>query len=255
MIRPHPVIGLAAVLLSAAVGRAETAVTTFPPALDSSAWTSLLQKYVDERGLVAYARWKEDAADRKRLSDYVAAFARPGGEPGDAARVALLINAYNAFMIETILDHYPVDSIRSIRGGFTAEAHAFGGRDYSLDEIEHTAVRLGGYLVHATMVCASRSCPPLDRRAFEAAGLVAHESERMRAWMARPDLYRFEPERNLARLPRYFDWYRSDFEKAGVPGVLARFAPPQYRDWLLAGKFQIEYLPYDWSLNDLQPAR
>ena len=242
--------GALVLAVSGALG-AEKPVTTYPAAFDSAPWGDLLSKYVDARGLVSYARWKADAADRGRLAGFLAQFAVRSSAPlGDGEKVAILINAYNAFIVADVLDRYPVDGVRSIPGVFTAESHAIGGGRYSLDEIEHTAVRLGGYRVHAALVCASRSCPPLDRRPYAASDLAAHEDERMRAWMARSDLYRFEPAKNTAFLPRYFDWYRADFVGAGIARVLAAYAPERYRDWLALGKFRVEFLDYDWSLND-----
>jgi len=245
---------LAAALLAGAA-RGETPVTAFPPADSPGEWTALLSKYTDARGLVAWGRWKADASDRRRLAGYLAGLGEPGGSPSADAKLALLFNAYNAFIAETVLDRYPVDSIRSIPGAFTAETHRFGGRLCSLDEIEHTAVALGGYRAHAAMVCASRSCPPLDGRAWEAADLSARLDARMRAWMARPDLWTFEPEENTVRAPRYLDWYRADFERAGVARVLAQYAPAPYRAWLARGTFRIAYLDYDWGLNDQAPRR
>ena len=242
---------VAAFFLRAAVAGAEKTVSSFPSPFDASEWTSLLAKYVDARGLVAYGRWKSDAGDRRRLSEFLARLGRPGGASLETdQRIAILVNAYNAFIIEAVLDRYPVESIRAIPGAFTDEIHPSGGQRYSLDEIEHAAVRLGGYRVHATMVCASRSCPPLDRRAFMASDLSAHEDERMRAWMARGDLYRFDPETNTIFVPKYFEWYKSDFEKEGVARILAAFAPKRYRGWIEGGGFRLAYLDYDWSLND-----
>ncbi len=238
------------VLVTAPLRSAEKPVTSFPAPFDSSGWTLLLQRYVDERGLVSYASWKKNAADSKALDSYIAKFAQPGGFPTAGEKVALLANAYNAFIVRTVLDRYPVAGIRSIAGAFTAESHEFGGRKCSLDEIEHAAVALGGYRVHAILVCASKSCPPLDRRAYAAGELSAREDERMRAWMLRPDLYRFEPEKNRVGLPMYFVWYRADFEKRGVANVLSAYAPARYRDWLAKTGFRTEYLDYDWSLND-----
>jgi hypothetical protein len=205
---------------------------------------------VDDRGNVAYSKWKSTAEDSRALDHYLAAFSANGWDSSPNARVATLVNAYNAFIVRAVLDHYPVDSVRSIPGVFTSAVHPFGGRTVSLDDIEHTAVAIGGYRVHALIVCASRSCPPLDRRPVDARTLPAREIERMRAWISRPELYRFEPERNTVRLPKYFDWYRSDFAKEGIPAVLAADAPDQYRRWLAAGGFRIEYLDYDWALND-----
>lgn len=247
-LRGRTVFGL--VLLAVPAFSAEKPIATFPPPADSSDWARLLEKYVDGRGMVAYGEWKKSPDDSKRLESYLAKFRSSGGDPSPDEKVSLLINAYNAFIIRTVLDHYPVEGIRSIPGAFTTEAHVFGGRKYSLDEIEHTAVALGGYRVHSTIVCASRSCPPLDRRAYAAADLSAHEDERMRAWMSRPDLYRFDPAKNVARLPKYFDWYRRDFEKAGISRLLSMYAPERDREWLAQGGFKIEYLDYDWTLND-----
>jgi len=240
-----------ALALAAAARGAESPVATFPAPFDSAPWGELLARYVDARGLVAYARWKDDSADRGKLSRYLARFGAPASPSvTDDEKVAMLVNAYNAFIVAAVLDHYPVDGIRSIPGAFTEKTHDIGGVLHSLDEIEHTAVRLGGYRVHAAIVCASRSCPPLDRRPFAASDLSAHEEERMRAWMARDDLYRFEPAANAVFLPRYFDWYRADFEKAGVARVLSASAPREFREWLSRGRFRVEFLDYDWRLND-----
>ncbi len=244
-------------LLAAALSFAETPVATFPAPFDSSDWTRLLNRYVDERGLVSYARWKANPEDLKRFDVYLAAFGSAGKEasPGQTdEKVALLVNAYNAFIVRAVLERYPVETVRSIPDLFTSESRRFGGRNVSLDEIEHTAVALSGYRVHATIVCASKSCPPLDRRAYEAGTLSARENERMRVWMSRPELFRFDPERNVAAIPKYFDWYRSDFERAGIPAVLAAYAPERYRRWLAGGAFKVEFLEYDWSLNE-RPAR
>jgi len=242
---------LGVLAIAASVSGAETPVAAFPAPFDSAPWGELLARYVDDRGLVAYARWKDDAADRGKLSRYLARFGAPAsGAVTDDEKVAMLTNAYNAFIIAAVLERYPVDGIRSIPGAFTEKTHGIAGALHSLDEIEHTAVRLGGYRVHATLVCASRSCPPLDRRPFSPRDLAAHEEERMRSWMARSDLYRFEPARNTVFLPRYFDWYRADFEKAGVEKVLSAYAPGAFREWLARGAFRVEFLDYDWTLND-----
>ncbi|HET7451522.1 MAG TPA: DUF547 domain-containing protein, partial [Thermoanaerobaculia bacterium] len=193
--------------------------------------------------------------DRKRLAEFVGRLGETGGASGKERRLALLFDGYNAFIIETVLARYPVDSIRSIPGAFTAEAHRFGGRLCSLDEMEHAAIALGGYRAHAAMVCASRSCPPLERRAWSEGDLDARLDAQMRAWMARDDLWSFEPAENLVRAPRYLDWYRADFESAGVPKVLATYAPARFRAWLSRGDFRLAFLDYDWRLNDQTPPR
>ena len=242
------------ILVSVSLHSAEIPVTAFPPLPDGNEWTRLLQGYVDDGGRVDYSRWKANGQDMKALDRYLERFAPAGGDLSSNGRIAELVNAYNAFIVRAVLDRYPVDSVRSIAGVFTALDHSFGGRKVSLDSMEHTAVALGGYRVHAIFVCAAKSCPPLDRRAYDAATLKEREDERMRAWMARSDDFQFEPKQDLVRLPKYFDWYRADFGREGVPAILSAYAPSRDRGWLARGAFRTEFLEYDWRLND-QAAR
>ena len=253
-----PLIALAtaAIALSPSVAPAgKRRVAVFPSGVDDAPWTRLLEKYVDGRGLVDYARWKAADADRRTLADFREGLGRAGTPASEEENLADLVNAYNAGIIGTILDHYPVDSIRSIPGAFSERSHRFGGETFSLDEIEHTAVALGGYRMHALMVCGARSCAPLDRKACSAADLSARADARMRAWMSRPDLYKFDRAHAIVQVPKYFEWYRADFEKAGIPAVLARYGPAADREWLAAGKFQTQILEYDWALNEQKAPR
>ena len=104
------------VALAFGCGRRETPIVSIevPAGIDHSGWTRLLQTYVDDRGLVDYTRWKASEPDRRALRDYLAQFAPPAGaHPAEKAQKgAALANAYNAFAISWILDHYPVESIQ-----------------------------------------------------------------------------------------------------------------------------------------------
>jgi len=239
---------LAAALMSSAVAATPVQV---PAHIDHQPFTALLARYVDARGLVDYAGWRDSGTDRAALRQYLAAFDRGGPRATGDDRSASLINAYNAFTLSLILDHFPVRSIRAIPDAWSAKRHAVDGQQVSLDEIEHDALRpLAGYRVHAALVCAARSCPPLRRAAFTAAGLDRELDDAMAAWLARDDLNRFVPAEHRVELSRIFDWYRADFEKAGgLKAVLGRFAPVRYRA-LFESEFRIGYLPYDWGLND-----
>ncbi len=65
-------------------------------------WQMLLQKYVDERGLVDYASWKATPADLTRLEQYLAtlATARIQNNTRRDVQLAYWINAYNAVTIK-----------------------------------------------------------------------------------------------------------------------------------------------------------
>lgn len=218
--------------------------------LDHSEWTRLLHKYVDDRGLVDYGAWKR-SPDREALRSYLAALGagpRPAAEGN--AKAASLINAYNALTIAWVMDNYPMPSIRSLSGSFATRRHRVGGETVSLDDLEHRTLRpLVGYRVHAALVCAARSCPPLAREAYVAERLDAQLDTAMRRWLAREDLNRVDPITGEAHLSSIFKWFAEDFESVGGPlAVLRRYGPP--RADLEASHLSVRYLPYDWTLND-----
>ena len=63
----------------------------------------------------------------------------------DAKEKAFWINAYNAYTIQLILDHYPLKSILKInKKGKDAWHYPFavvGGKTYTLNDIEHEILR------------------------------------------------------------------------------------------------------------------
>lgn len=221
--------------------------------IDHAAWDTLLGKYVDARGLVAYAKWKADAADVKALDDYLAHFAAaPGKAAGGDEEIAALINVYNAITIRWILTNYPTESIRALDNSWSKARWTVGGRTVSLDEIEHKNLRpLYGWKVHATIVCAARSCPPLQNTAFTAANLASLTERAYRAWLARSDLNHFDPGSNRAEISSIFKWFNDDFTGTGeIPRLLAQWGPDKFKSFFQKGDFKIDYLDYHWGLND-----
>jgi hypothetical protein len=226
---------------------------TVPPSINHDAWDKLLVKYVKESGLVAYAEWKANQADLKQLDQYLAQFAKTPATPATGYdKAASLINLYNALAVRTILENYPTDSIQSLPKPFNAKRLEVGGKKVSLNDIEHGALRpLIGYRAHAVIVCAARSCPPLQRFAYREDKLNAEIDTAYLAWLGRNDLNRFLPNEKKVEISSIFNWFKADFEKAGgTKEVLAKHAPENARDFLGSGDYEIIYLPYNWGLND-----
>jgi len=226
---------------------------TVPPGINHDAWDQLLAKYVNDSGLVAYADWKAKQDDLKRLDQYLAQFAETPAAPatGDD-KAASLINLYNALTVRTILENYPTDSIQSLIKPFDTKRLKVGGKEVSLNDIEHGALRpLIGYRAHAVLVCAARSCPPLQRLAYRADRLNAQIDTAYLVWLGRDDLNRFLPAEKKVEISSIFNWFKEDFDKAGGPKkVLAKHAPENARHFLASGNYEIIYLPYNWGLND-----
>jgi hypothetical protein len=221
--------------------------------IDHSEWSRLLAKHVDEQGRVDYASWKRTEADRAALQTYLGRFAaRPNPAATGHDLAASLINAYNAAAIGWVLENFPIESIRSTDDPFRDRRHQIGGEVVSLDDIEHGTLRpLAGYRVHAALVCAARSCPPLRREAYPAVRLDEQLDSAMRRWLARGDLNRLQPVENRVRVSPLFRWFAEDFENAGgVRAVLQRYTPPETARRLADPALEIRYLRYDWGLND-----
>ena len=223
-----------------------------PAGIDHSDYDALLQRYVDERGRVDYRAWSESDEDLNRLDAYLEQFAPDPDAPAEGdERIASLVNAYNALTLDFILEHFPAESIRVLDDPFNGKRHPVGGRKVSLDEIEHDTLRpLIGWKVHSLVVCAARSCPPLWNRAYTADNWEQAVRDRYRVWLAREDLNRYHPDRNLVEISKIFDWYGEDFEDDhSLRRILARFGPAEHREFLSGDAYKIKFKDYHWGLN------
>jgi hypothetical protein len=176
---------------------------------------------------------------------------------------ALLINAYNALTVRSILDAPGVRSIRDIPGVWTGRRHRVGGFDLTLDDVEHRVLRpyFRDPRLHFALNCASRSCAPLPPWAFDGGRLDGQLEERARAFLSDPRQARIEGGRLV--LSRYFDWYAGDFVterwRGAAPSIalyVKRHAAPEVAAFIErhGGRPPIAFLDYDWSLNDALPA-
>lgn len=242
-----------ALLVAAAHVAVAVEAVPVPAGVSQEAWDGLLKQYVNDRGLVAYADWKKSKTDLAALDAYLGQFAaRPKTLALGNDRAASLINLYNATTVRWILTNYPTESIMALGDSFKVKRHEIGGTKVSLDDIEHGAVRpLLGYRGHAVLVCAARSCPPLQRFAYRPDQIDGQIDSAYRAWLAREDLNQFLPDKKKVAISSIFNWFKDDFEApGGVKPVLAQYAPEKYRGFLSGGDYEVVFLPYTWGLND-----
>ena len=217
-------------------------------------------------------------ANRAGLDRAVAEFDAPAAraEPGWSReqRLAFWINAYNAFTLRAIIDHYPIqsglltlqprNSIRQIDGVWTSLTWRAAGRTVTLDEIEHQIVRPGfkDARVHFAVNCASISCPPLAPEPYRARTLDAQLNAAARTYLASPEGLQMAGD--TLRVSSIFKWYGGDFlaDYAGlVPGerdpterailgAILKYGPPAASLRARTGTPAVRYLAYNWSLND-----
>ncbi|MDH3509318.1 MAG: DUF547 domain-containing protein [Gammaproteobacteria bacterium] len=171
----------------------------------------------------------------------------------DDERLALYINAYNAFTIQGIVSGYSPESWWSRRTFFKRQKYLLGGEEISLEAIEHDRIiQIGDPRIHFALVCASLSCPRLSANAYQSATIDVQLHDAAKRFINDTTRNRFDLERRIAFLSKIFEWYAEDFEVAGgsIQRYLARFIDDaQVQDSLRRDEFELRYLEYDWNLN------
>ena len=220
--------------------------SAFGQDINHAAWTSILDHYLTPQSRVDYEKLKVEATGS--LDSYLDEIARPWPESMDRdATKAALINAYNALTVRWIVSNFPVKSIWRTKGPFRVARHRVDGKAESLDSIETRLRNMGDPRIHGALVCAARSCPPLRREAYTKAAINDQLDDNVRAWLGDSARNQFVPGRRLAKVSKIFQWYAADFSKSGsVPVFLEKYAPPGSYD----ASNKLEYLGYNWGLND-----
>lgn len=222
------------------------------PRFDHSLFDDVLAAHVDEHGWVDYESLAEDP---KKLDAYIAAVAEaPFDELDREEKLALLINAYNAFTLRLILDHWPVDSIKDIPSAqrWADPRWDVGGNIWSLEQIEHDQIRprFNEPRVHFALVCAAVGCPPLATEAYSADRLDSQLQDQTEYVHTHRTWLQIRSAKQVALTPLY-QWYAGDFLQAAesVIAYAAKFNS-RLEELLDSGASPaVTYLPYDWSLN------
>ena len=218
----------------------------------------VLRTFVED-GRVDYTGLKKNPADLKvylgQLASITETEFRKWSEP---EQIAFLSNLYNAATLQLIVDHYPVKSIRDIggrwKGPWKQEVVSLFGEKVTLDHVEHDLLRKDYKepRVHFALVCAARSCPPLRGAPYTPGRLDEQLEDQGRIFLNTPSKNRLDLEHRTAYLSKIFDWFHGDFE--GHSGSVLAFVRPYFSEEtskkLEDGTFRVEYLDYDWALND-----
>ncbi len=217
-------------------------------AVDQSAYDGLLKRHVKD-GLVSYTALKDDPA----LGAYVASLAdvELDKQGSDQARQAVLINAYNAFVLKGVVDHWPVRKVAAVPGFFDKQRFKLAGAETTLDELEKRIRQSGDARVHAALTNGAQSGPPLRGEAYLADRLDEQLDQQARRWTSDRARNRIDREARTLYASRIFQWFAADFERAGGPAgfIKQHIASEEDRAWLGAGDYQVKYLDFDWSLN------
>jgi len=239
---------------SVAPTSAAAAVSPSPTPFDHALFDEILRAHV-EKGFVDYAGIK--AQDLKKLRSYLdgLAAADPERFAGRDDELAFWLNAYNAFVIAGVLERYPdIASVMDVPGFFTDKAWGAAGQLRSLNEIENEIIRprFEDPRIHFILVCAGRSCPPLQDAAMQAATLQSDLGRATREALNNTTYVQVDAQAKRLRLTRIMSWYKQDFvaSDGSLEAFLARYLAEPAKSRIAAGGLSVEFMDYDWSLND-----
>ncbi len=222
---------------------------------DHSLWDQLLKKNVSADGRVNYKGFVEDKEDLQTYLDLLSNNAPDRNSWSEEEQMAYWINAYNAFTVKLIVDHYPTESIRDlgpklkiplIKDVWHYKFFSIGGQESSLDEIEHSILRkeFNEPRIHFAINCASVSCPPLLNEAFLPSTLES-QLEKVAVGFIN-DTSRNKISKDQIEISAIFSWFKGDFTKEGS---LIDFLN-QYSRTKINSKAKVSHLDYDWNLNE-----
>ena len=188
-------------------------------------------------------------------------------------QLSFLINAYNGFTLQLINQNYvkfqtgKAESIKDLGSFFSSpwkkSFFTLLDEKRSLDDVEHNMIRVWFERprIHAAVVCAAVSCPPLRNEAFVADKLDQQLDDQMRQFLSDDQSNTINLRDNRVKLSSIFKWYVEDFEKGqqgfnSLNDLIKAYRTdiaddPQQLLWLQKQDFKIRYLDYDWRLNDI----
>ena len=265
---------LAVVVVLALVYLAGPTAQEGPGDSRSKGFDQVLDQYVRD-GLVYYRALRQE---RARLDQFVASLAGASIDSAPRAeKIAFWLNAYNALVLRTVIDHYPIPlraanyparSIRQIPGAFDQVRHRVAGQTVTLDQIEDTV--LAGFGDPRVFLALGRGALGSARLRSEvfSAELLETQLADAAAECATRATCRRSTRRNIAerqlgvfvavaglhhglRESRAGGFRIAQPDPARALGFVEPKLLTTEKEFLAKNSFKMGFKPFDWSLNDL----
>jgi hypothetical protein len=238
----------------------------------------ILDLYVRD-GLVYYYALRQE---RAKFDRYVQAISEVGAETvarwPQPRQLAYWINAYNAFVLRSVIDGYPIrgkapdypaNSVRQIPGAFERRTFRAGGRQLTLDALERDVI--GGFDDPRALLALGRGAiggSRLKSEAFTADRLDQQLTTMTSELVTRRVLVQVDAGNNRLSVNPMFSWREALFTRTlanRAPAMYATRSPlersvlalieplivPDEAEFLRRNEFVMVFHEFDWRLNDL----
>lgn len=244
--------------------------------------TEFLKKYVSPDGKVDYRALSHRKIEMAKLLDLFKQQDRKEYNSwSNDEKLAFWINGYNLELIKIILDNYPIESnrmmrlfwppnsIRHINGIWDEHKFIIMEEEFTLRLIDQKVFQneFSDPRVFLAISYASVSGSPLRNAGYCGQNLSTQLDEQAKKFLATPNGFRIDHENNIVYLSSILNptWYGGQFiAKYGtdlkfkkqepairaVLNFLTKYISPQDTSYLETGNYTIEYIRYDWTLNE-----
>ena len=209
-------------------------------------YSLLLKKYVTSEG-VNYHEWAQSPTDLAKLNNVSEYYAKHNPPTNQKAALAWYLNAYNALILQQILAKWPNDGPLDVSLLFFHKKRiTISGKRMSLLHLENKIIRekFTEPRIHFALNCASRSCPPLHNKPFQANNLE-QTLQTLTVDFLNNNSYALIETDDEVQLSKIFEWFKKDF---GGKNNLIPYIN-QYREENLPLNKKVKFLSYNWKIN------
>jgi hypothetical protein len=225
-------------------------------------------------GLVYYRALK---GERGRLDRYVASLNVPPATYqgwSKAQQMAFWLNAYNAFVLATVLNHYPLHAtIKQIPGAFDKTVWRAAGRPVTLDQIEKSILpEFKEPRLYLALGRGGVGSGRLRSEAYTGDRLEKQLAEIQAEFVNDRHMYRIDRNANEIAVTPIMSWREAEFvaayadkadpifaQRSPVERALIAFVTPHLlpseKEFVRKNEFKMTFLEMDWRLNDLTGGR
>ena len=251
--------------------------------------TELLHRPLDQM-LDLYVRdgqvyYRAIKSERGRLDRYVASLNVPAATYEGWSRegqMAFWLNAYNAFVLQTVINHYPIkgkaagypaSSIRQIPGAFEQIKHRAAGRSVTLDEIEKTILpQFKDPRMYLALGRGAIGSGRLRSEAYTTARVLQQLDAVHADFMDHQEQVKIDRLAGTVAVTPIVSWREAEFvaayadkadprfaQRSPVERAILGFIGPKLlsleQDMVEKNQFKVVFQNFDWRLNDLSGGR
>jgi hypothetical protein len=272
------------VLAAGLISSALPAQPPFPPAPGADPLHVPFDRILDVNVRDGFVYYRALQSGREALDRYIASLNVPPATYegwSREARMAFWVNAYNAVVLQTVINRYPIrgrsadypaSSLRQVPGAFTA-THRLAGRAVSLNDIEKTIIpEFNEPRLQLALGRGALGSGRLRSEAYTAARLEGQLDAVQSEFVSQAPMLRVDRTAGQISMTPILSWHAKSFIAAYDPGDAGPFAQrspieralvafisphllPLEREFVQQNRFKVTYHDFDWTLNDLTGGR